>query len=76
MFKLAQDKKKHVAAGFLMSLLVIVVPVPYVALLVTLVAAGKEVIWDLLMNKGCPEWADFWWTLAGGVPILALFCFL
>jgi len=28
-------------------------------------AGGKEVIYDWLMKKGDPTWADFFWTVGG-----------
>ncbi len=32
----------------------------------TLGGAVKELIWDLLLKKGTPEWLDFWCTVLGG----------
>ena len=34
------------------------------------IGAGKELIYDKLMNKGTPEWKDFGATVLGGIPVI------
>ena len=62
-FNIPQDKWKHVVIGFMMIWLPILLG--FYGLVAALIIALliKEVIWDLLMNKGTFEWLDAIYTM-------------
>ena len=69
---LEDDKLKHVVLGLLIYSSATHVIGPYMALALTvLIAAGKELVWDMLLSKGTPELDDFFATV-----ILPVFLFL
>jgi hypothetical protein len=35
--------------------------------MVIIIGAGKELIYDKLFKRGCPELDDFTWTMIGGI---------
>jgi len=42
------------------------------SLFLTVLAGGKEIIYDKLLNKGTPEWDDFKATMIGGLDGLLI----
>lgn len=61
------DKLYHFVAGFLISLIIGLIS-PISGLITSvIIGAGKEVVWDKLMKKGCFEVLDFVATCVGGV---------
>ena len=78
---LAWDKKAHMFIGFFISFLLTViistgddVNLLFEFLLrgilaslgvVLIIAGAKEIIYDKVLGKGTPEWADFWFTMIG-----------
>ncbi len=38
-------------------------------LLAAVVGAAKEVVWDLALKRGTPDYWDFFWTAVGGVVV-------
>ena len=72
-----QDVIKHVLAGFLIATIVSflvgsILPNPKIAVwfglgAAVLIGAAKELIYDLWMKKGTPEWIDFIGTTIGGI---------
>jgi hypothetical protein len=64
MLSIASDKLGHFRVGLAIVAIGGLVHLPAALALCVCAAAGKE-IWDL-MGHGTPEWADFFYTLAGG----------
>ena len=72
-----QDVRKHVLAGFLIATIVSflvgsILPNPKIAVwfglgAAVLIGAAKELIYDLWMKKGTPDWIDFIGTTIGGI---------
>lgn len=66
------DKIKHLIAGFLIGVISSLLSwiVGWNTLLgiipVILAAFGKEIVWDLLLDKGTFEGKDIWFTFWGG----------
>lgn len=73
----AYDKLLHFIAGTYIYLIFAVFLNPALALLGVFVigGAGKELIWDKYMGKGCLEIKDFIYTFAGGLMSLLLTMF-
>ena len=60
------DKKIHLIGSFAVCYLLSLIIVTWQAALVTLIlGVAKELIYDKLMGKGTPEWADFAADAAG-----------
>jgi hypothetical protein len=67
----AADKRKHFSRGVLISMLAGIVFAPPVgAVIAAVVGAGKELLWDLLLGHGTPEWWDFAATTMGGLAAM------
>ncbi len=63
-----RDKLMHFWAGMAIALAVGVLWGALAGLAAALIiGAAKELIWDLWLKKGTPEWWDFIATGAGGV---------
>ena len=61
------DKLYHLIAGFAISLIFGLIS-PFIGLVTSIVVgAGKEVVYDKLMKRGCFEVLDFVATCIGGV---------
>ena len=61
------SKRRVYIAGFLISLIFGLIS-PITGLICSvIIGAGKEVVWDKLMKKGCFEVLDFVATCVGGV---------
>ena len=61
------DKLYHLIAGFAISLIFGLIS-PFIGLVTSIVVgAGKEVIYDKLLKKGCFEILDFIATFIGGL---------
>jgi hypothetical protein len=70
---LALDKRLHLAAGFLISLVVGLVVSPLFGFIAAgLAGAAKELLWDWWLGKGTPDWFDFLATLIGATLALLL----
>lgn len=68
-----KDKKLHLLAGLALSILAGFLLCPKWGLVVaSVIGAGKELVWDKWLEKGTPEWMDFWATVAGGLIGLAI----
>jgi len=65
-----QDKIKHLIVGLILSVIFINIHIWGGFIFVTLVLAGKELIWDYAMDKGTPEWMDFVYGFVPAVLIL------
>jgi len=60
-----QDKLLHFFYGSIILHLSMVLFNPYISMLiVAIIGAGKELIYDKYMNKGNCEWLDFAFTIA------------
>ena len=65
---MAKDKKMHVICGAVIGAIVTLGAGPLAGVITAAaIGAGKEVIYDYLMGKGTPEWADMIATTGGGV---------
>jgi hypothetical protein len=68
-FRLAPDKRRHWAAGFVLTLVLLPsIGELWAGLTCCAIAALKE-LWDG-RNKGATSFADFLWTCAGGLLAL------
>lgn len=67
--KLTLDKVTHFFAGYAICItwFMFTHNILVAFLVAALIAALKELVWDWLLKKGTPEWADFIVTLIGGV---------
>ena len=71
--QIPKDKQDHLLAGtsigFMASALTINTDKTFVYSIasVTLIAGGKEIVYDKWMGKGKPEWKDFGYSLGGAV---------
>lgn len=80
--KIAKDKKMHFGAGLLIGGLTAVVTYInnysdlWILLVASLIGAAKELVWDMWLKKGTPEWLDFAATVLGGLVIYLIFLFL
>ena len=76
--KIGQDKKLHFAISTFLSIVLIgtadilSVSVWWGFLAVVLVLAGKEIVYDKLLQKGTPEWMDFLFGLVPAIFILLI----
>lgn len=62
---IALDKKKHFIAGFIFSLGGFYwFPLFFVGIII---GALKEITYDLWLQRGTPEMADFVWTMYGSL---------
>ena len=65
------DYLNHLIAGYFIALLCGVLFSPFVGLVAAVVAgAAKELIWDILLKRGAPEWQDFILTAVGGMATI------
>ena len=61
------DKQSHFLVG-LGIVLIFGILNPVCAMLLCIgVVAAKELVWDLAVENGTPEWMDFGATVAGGL---------
>ena len=60
------DKAQHMVAGWFIFMITIMITqnIGLALALAVLAGAGKELIWDLLLKKGTPEFMDFVATIA------------
>lgn len=64
------DKLKHFYLGFLIfSLFWIFTPVWASILITAVIAGGKELIYDKMMEKGTAEFMDFFYSVIGGIIV-------
>jgi len=60
------DKLIHLMGCFVVcTVLSAVIPAPFAAGVTLALGAAKELIYDGLLKKGTPEWADWWADVAG-----------
>ena len=72
-FLIPLDKANHFIYGYLIFCFSqIFFSLIISTLIVSIVAAAKEVIWDKYLQKGTPDWKDFLFTIAGPIPIILL----
>lgn len=67
------DKLKHIIAGSALSALAIVLFQELGMrnfLIVALIGAAKEVVWDKMLGKGTPEFWDFMATALGAAMVM------
>lgn len=65
------DYLKHLIAGYFIALLCGALLGPFIGLAAAILAgAAKELIWDILLKRGAPEWQDFILTAAGGMAAI------
>ena len=72
-FLIPVDKANHFIYGYLifcLSQIFFVTPVS--ALIVLIIGAAKEIVWDKYLQKGTPDWNDFAFTIAGPIPTILL----
>lgn len=63
---IGRDKIKHFVVSLLGTLVIGIFLEWYLAsAIMLLIGATKEIVYDKLMNKGCPEWMDMLFNLAG-----------
>lgn len=63
-----KDKQKHLLAGLALAIIAGLLFCPRIGLATAaVIGALKEIIWDLLLKRGTPEWLDFMATVVGGV---------
>jgi hypothetical protein len=82
--KIMNDKIKHIIAGSLIALVTIILinifwnrDFMYFGILTSALAGlGKELVWDKWFKKGTCEFADFWFTVWGGLAITILSYFM
>lgn len=69
-----KDKILHFLAGLSIALFVgLVLWNPWIGLMAGIVAGiAKELIWDLWLKKGTPEFMDFLATFLGGAAAFAI----
>lgn len=71
--KIKRDKIYHFIAGWVIYILTSALSVQFGFSLiwsyrmVIIIGAGKELIYDKLFKRGCPELDDFTWTMIGGI---------
>lgn len=78
------DKVKHIIAGALIALITVVLvrvfwdrEFMYLGITTSVLAGtAKELLWDRLLGKGTCEFADFWFTVWGGLGITILSYFV
>lgn len=78
------DKIKHFIAGAIISLVAsLLIGLLWMrdlmilgAVCAALAGLAKEIIWDNWLDKGTPEFADFWFTLWGGLTTSILLYFI
>lgn len=66
------DKLKHLIAGYLITLVALIfIPPVWAYALGCMAGIAKDVIWDLMLKRGCFEWADILITCVGaGAAVL------
>jgi hypothetical protein len=69
---IATDKLDHFFWGALLSFPFILVFGYWGAIFCTIMYALKEIVWDYYLDKGNPEFLDFWYST---VPVI-LYCIL
>jgi hypothetical protein len=75
---IGQDKKLHFAISTFLSIVcigiaeILNVSVWWGFLLVVLILAGKEIVYDKLLKKGTPELMDFVYGLVPAIIILLI----
>jgi len=78
------DKVKHIIAGALIALITVILvrilldrEFMYLGIPASVLAgAAKELLWDRLLGKGTCEFADFWFTVWGGLGVTVLSYFI
>ena len=73
---MAKDKKMHLIFGFIIALVFGLISPILGLITATIIGAAKEVIWDKLLKKGCPEYLDFFATCLGGLIAMVLISLL
>jgi hypothetical protein len=62
------DKQQHFIAGLLLSLLFGWLVYPAFGFFIAVLIGGlKEMVWDILLDRGTPEMRDFVATAQGGL---------
>jgi len=69
-WNLLTDKGKHVVVGLVGGLITMNINLYAGLIFMVLLLAGKEIIWDGILDKGTPEWADFFYGL---IPVLLIY---
>lgn len=62
-----RDKQLHFLAGLSLALIVGSLFGPAMGLGAAVVAGVAKELYDMTTGRGTPEWADLWFTLAGGL---------
>ncbi len=78
------DKIKHIIAGALIALITVILvrifwdrEFMYLGITTSVLAgAVKEIFWDKWFKKGTCEFADFWFTVWGGLGVTILSYFV
>ncbi|MDM1502254.1 hypothetical protein HX071_08555 [Myroides marinus] len=71
--KISKDKLLHFFVGFFIYIVASVFLPNWIALLIViLIAAGKELIYDKKFNKGTPELLDFIFSILPGIILVLL----
>lgn len=73
---MATDKKLHMIAGFLISLIGGYFLTPLIGLGLAALAGLLKEARDKISGKGTVEWLDFIATVVGGLPPLAIYYLL
>ncbi len=74
MSRLKIDKLLHFIAGTYIYMISAAYMQSWIGLLlVAIIGATKEIVWDKLLGKGTPEVADFIWTMIGGLFTFLIF---
>ena len=72
-FLIPLDKANHFIYGYLIFCFFHIFFSSLIsAIIVLIVAAAKEVIWDKYLQRGTPDWKDFIFTIAGPLPVILL----
>lgn len=72
--RIGKDKLSHFIAGTYIFMIAAIFFQHWAALLiVAIVGAAKEIYYDKVLDKGTPEFADFLYTLAGGLITFLIF---
>lgn len=60
------DKQLHLMGGYIITITLMPFGFAWAIGLCAFIAAAKELLWDLKMGRGTPEWMDWYATVGGG----------
>lgn len=69
--RIPNDKKKHLAAGFVICAIVSLFCGYAIGFIVAAIAAAGKEACDYITKKGTPEFADFVYTIVGALVFIA-----